>query len=138
MKRNLGIAGVVATLFIAGVFLFLNTEKFSDSQNQTSDSSVVKDQDAEMKRLASDNESFEHSSLQEKKAVFNKEEVLVLQQRSQEVTHELDLMTEELALNLDNDEKRKKIEMNYQKLVVEQNQLAIQLVKANQQLLVSQ
>lgn len=64
--------------------------------------------------------------------VLSAEDISVLQARSKQVSSELDALTKELDSELENPEKRKSIQAQYQQLADEQNLLAIQLVKLNQ------
>ncbi len=131
MKKILGITCVLISLTYVGVNFLKHSEKTSETLSERSVSNATNSTELVARQLVQNQPL--HKEQVEKKRVLSEQEIDELHKRSQVVMNELDLLTKELDVQLENPERRKQIESQYKEFADEQNQLAIQLVKASQQ-----
>ena len=131
MNKTIVIVGVLAVAGFAGIYFssMQGQERVLQISPQDHQSKIVEDRQINSEP---DSRDVSDEKAVAKAVVLSAEEFSALQARSLEVGSELDSLTKELDSQLENPERRKSIETQYQKLADEQNMLAIQLVKANQ------
>lgn len=133
MKKKIVIVSALAVVGLVGIYLSLTQEgaiKATNNISANGQGEVTEDQ-VVVSTLGSQNSVNSEGALTEQ-ILLTTEEISVIQERSKQVSSELDSLTKELDAQLENPEKRKSIQAQYQQLADEQNMLAIQLVKANQ------
>ena len=138
MKKNIGIVAGVVALAVIGISFFNADQKISEQHTDVAADSSEQSQTVSRQQIENQALRSEAGEASDQDVKLTTNQVAELQARSLKVASELDALTNNLAGQLEDAEKRKETEAQYKKLAEEQNQLAIQLVRANKQSLVVQ
>lgn len=138
MKKIIGIVVGATALTVIGVSLFNADQKISEQHAGVPIDSSEQSQPASRTQIENQVPRKEAGEALEQEVKLTANQVAELQKRSLKVVSELDALTNKLAEQLEDTEKRKEIEAQYKILAEEHNQLAIQLVRASKQSLVVQ
>jgi len=132
MKKKIALIGALAVVGLVGIYLSSIQEGEIEASPQVGTDRQSETTEGQLGVSVPVSPDSIDDEAETETVVLSAEEISALQERSKQVSSELDSLTKELDSQLENPEKRKSIQAQYQQLADEQNLLAIQLVKANQ------